>query len=70
MIVDDGTGSGILDFTNEPPVFIEAGGLPYSTDISAPGGERNVGWNVVPEPLSALLAALALLGARAGRRSR
>ena len=50
------------NYTNEPPLFIEVGGIPYSTDITAPGGVRDVGWNVVPEPVAALLVLLGLGG--------
>jgi hypothetical protein len=47
------------DYTNEPPVFIMAGGLPYSTDKDTGFGYRDVGWNPVPEPVS-MVAVLAL----------
>ena len=61
VIADDVDGNA-LNFTNEAPVFETVGGLPYSTQLETAFGTRDVGWNVVPEPLSALLAALLLAG--------
>ncbi|MCX7004065.1 MAG: hypothetical protein NTV22_12460 [bacterium] len=60
-------GERILNFTNEPPAFETVGGLPYSTQLETAFGTRDVGWNVVPEPLSALLATLLLAGIAAKR---
>ena len=42
------------DYTNEQPVFVTSGGLPYSTDIDTEFGTRDVGWNPIPEPVSVL----------------
>jgi len=69
VIAEDNDGN-TLNFTNEPPVFETLGGLPYSTQVETVFGTRDVGWNVVPEPMSMLFGLLALLGARAGRRQR
>jgi hypothetical protein len=64
VIYDDDIDNAPFDnFTNEPPQFVSSP-LPYSTDISTPYGDRDVGWSVVPEPAVLLGAILALAALR------
>jgi hypothetical protein len=58
---DEIIGLPFTDYTNEPPVFITAGGLPYSTDKETDFGFRDVGWNPVPEPAGIIAAVAALM---------
>jgi len=60
--VDDYWLAPYCDYTNEEPAFTVVGGLPYSTQIETQYGERDVGWNPIPEPC-ACIAAAAILAA-------
>jgi hypothetical protein len=59
---DEIIGLQFTDYTNEPPEFFTAGGLPYSTDYDTDFGYRDVGWNPVPEPGIMAVLLLAVLG--------